>query len=320
VDNGDNMDFYNFQILLEKIKDLIGNYNYTGALSFKEYYRDNKYVLKLISHLNYRLNFDFDNTINCYDEDRLRRLMNEKNTIKKLEYLILELLDNMEIELKNGNYANFLARAYRLEEAMGQYFILKWFEKTRTKIRYKLKNNSSCGFIDVKNVGVEDLNNKLKSYLIYLSNGIKQNKHTNHKGVLKLRNFIENNCKKRDKNGNIIMRNGNVEYYIDMNTPTYEKLIKYLWGDYSNELRIYEKIQKTYKKGEDNLRHTTIVAHGFEGINEGKLNSMLRRYDENESIKPYFKELRKSFYKLTVTDDKNIFDEINEIIISNLKS
>ena len=34
VDNGDNMDFYNFQILLEKIKDLIGNYNYTGALSF----------------------------------------------------------------------------------------------------------------------------------------------------------------------------------------------------------------------------------------------------------------------------------------------
>ena len=314
-----NSYFYEQSIVNEKIKDLIKNYNYIGALSFKKYYENNKYVLKLIEHLNYRLNFDFDNAINCYDEDRLKRLINEGNTIKKLEYLILELLDNMEIELKNGNYANFLARVYRLEEAMGQYFVLRWFDKTRTKISYKLKNNSSCGLIDAKNVGVEDLNNKLKSYLVYLSNGIKQNKYTNHNGVLKLRNFIEENCKKRDRNGNIITYNGNVEYYININTPTYKNLINHLWGSYSNELRIYEKIQKMYKKEQDNLRHTTIVAHGFKGINKNDFKKMLENNGVMDTdIIQYFTKLKNEFHILTRTESKNIFDEINEKIISNL--
>ena len=313
--NSKNMTFFEERIIKEKIKELIYRHNYTGVLEFSEYLSDD--VLKIVNHLNYRLNFDFENAINCYDEDRLKNLINEENTIKKLEYLILELLDNMEIELENGNYANFLARVYRLEEAMGQYFVLKWFEKTRTKISYKLKNNSSCGLIDAKNVGVEDLNNKLKSYLIYLLNGIKQNKYTNHKGVLKLRNFIENNCKKKDKNGNIIMRNGNVEYYININTPTYNKLINHLWGNYSNELRIYEKIQKMYKNEEYNLRHTTIVAHGFKGINKDDFKKMLENNGVRDTdIVQHFTKLNNEFHTLAGADDKNIFDKINDTIIS----
>lgn len=132
--NLENMSSFEKQIIKEKVKDIIKNYNYAGALSFKEYYTDDKKILNLIEHLNYRLNFDFYNALKSHEEERLKKLMRENNTIKKLKYLILELLDNMEIELRNRNYANFLARVYRLEEAMGQYFVLKWFEKRKLKL------------------------------------------------------------------------------------------------------------------------------------------------------------------------------------------
>ena len=79
----------------------------------------------------------------------------------------------------------------------------------------------------------------------------------------------------------------------------------------------YMEKYKMYKK-DYNLRHTTIVAHGFEGINEDKLNEMLKRNGENGKIKSYFEELRKDFYNLTKTDDTNIFNEINEKIINKL--
>lgn len=318
--NSDNMKSYEKQIIKEKVKDLIKNYNYTGALSFKKYYEDNKEVLNLIEHLNYRLNFDFDNTLKCYNEDRLRLLMNEKNTIRKLEYLILELLDNMEIELKNKNYANFLARVYRLEEAVGQYFVLKWFEKTRTKISYKLGDNPPSGLINVADIGVKDLNNKLESYLKHLSKKMGNGCMTTHRGVSKLTNFIEENCKKKNRFGTPIIKDGKFEYIIKINTPTYEKLIKHLYGPYSKEIRIYEKIQKMYKKGHNNLRHTTIVAHGFEGINEDKINNMLKENGESE-IKQYFEKLREDFYNLTGTDSKgsnNVFDKIGDEIICKL--
>ena len=87
---------------------------------------------------------------------------------------------------------------------------------------------------------------------------------------------------------------------------------------------VFNNISKMYKynnrqTNEDyNLRHTTIVAHGFEGINEDKLNEMLKRNGENGKIKSYFEELRKDFYNLTKTDDTNIFNEINEKIIIKL--
>ena len=257
VDNGDNMDFYNFQILLEKIKDLIGNYNYTGALSFKEYLDHPKKdeIIGALEYSNYRLNFDFKcankiakkNSIIGGLNERLEKINDEKsNTIEKLEYLILELLDNMEIELKNGNYANFLARVYRLEEAMGQYFVLKWFEKTRTKISYKLRDNPASGLINVADIGVEDLNNKLGSYLRHLSKKIGNGRMITHRGVSKLANFIEENCKKKDRFGNPIIKDGKFEYIININTPTYDKLVKYLYGTYSTELRTYKKIKKMY--------------------------------------------------------------------------
>ena len=223
----------------------------------------------------------------------------------------------MEIELKNENYANFLARVYRLEEAIGQYFVLKWFEKTRTKISYKLRDNPASGLINVADIGVEDLNNKLGSYLRHLSKKIGNGRMITHRGVSKLANFIEENCKKKDRFGNPIIKDGKFEYIININTPTYDKLVKYLYGTYSTELRTYKKIKKMYKK-DYNLRHTTIVAHGFEGINEDKLNEMLKRNGENGKIKSYFKKLRKDFYKLTKTDDTNIFNEINEKIINKL--
>ncbi|WP_292459996.1 hypothetical protein [Methanothermococcus sp.] len=318
--DSENMSSFEKQIIKEKVKDLIKNYNYAGALSFEKYYEDNIEVLNLIKHLNYRLNFDFDNAIKFHDDDRLMKLKNENNTIKKLEYHILELLDNMEIELKNKNYANFLARVYRLEEAMGQYFVLKWFKKTKTKISYKLGSNPPSGLVEVENIGVDDLNNKIKSYLKYLSNRIKYNNPVNHKGVLKLQSFIEENCKKKDKLGNIITHNGKVQYHILINTPTYERLICYLYGNYSDELRTYEKIKKMYKKNNNNLRHITIVAHGFEGINKEKINNILKLNGiKNEEIDEYFKNIKLEFFKIANNKEKeNIFDKLNSEIIKKL--
>ncbi|AEH07258.1 hypothetical protein [Methanothermococcus okinawensis] len=319
IDNK-NMSSFEKQIIKEKVKDLIKNYNYVGALSFKEYYTDDKKILNLIEHLNYRLNFDFDNALKSYNEERLEKLDNENNTIERLKYLILELLDNMEIELRNRNYANFLARVYRLEEAMGQYFVLKWFEKTNTKISYKLsKDAPSSGLIDAKDVGVDNLNKKIESYLKYLANGIKNNKYNNnyhHSGVRKLVNFIEENCKN--------INNNTINYKININTPLYYKLIKYLYGNYSDEIRVYEKIQKMYKKDYNNLRHTTIVAHGFEGINKGRINDMLKSNGiENCDIDRYFNAIKSEFLKIAIKDnnngkEENIFDKLNNEIINLL--
>ena len=42
------MGFFESRIIKEKVKDLIRNYNYTGALAFEGYHKDDKEVLNLI--------------------------------------------------------------------------------------------------------------------------------------------------------------------------------------------------------------------------------------------------------------------------------
>lgn len=314
--NVSNMKFFENRIIREKIKDLINNYNYTGALSFKEYLKDkneNDKVIKLMKHLKYRLNFDFGNAQKEYNENRLNHLLNEKNTIKKLEYLILELLDNMEIELKNENYANFLGRMYRLEEAVGQYFVLKWFEKTGTKLSYiNVKGESSNGLIHPKDMGVNNLNNKLKNYLKYLAKGLYNNKPVNHKGVKKLYDYIEYFC------------NNNGKYIIKIDTPAFEKLIFHLYGVYSEEYKLFKNIQNIYKIKEENysenLRHKTIIAHGFEGISKDSFEGMLKKRGcKCTNVKDYFSEnIKEKFYNYLNEKNNNIFDEINKKIIKEL--
>ncbi|MBW9221542.1 hypothetical protein KKP97_00575 [Methanothermococcus sp. SCGC AD-155-C09] len=314
--NPTNMGFFESRIIKEKVKDLIRNYNYTGALAFEGYYKEDKEVLNLINHLNYRLNFDFENALECYREERLEELMNEENTIKKLEYFILELLDNMEIELKNGNYANFLARVYRLDEAMGQYLFLRWFEKTGTKISYRLRNSPPSGLIIVANIGVDNLNEKLESYLNYLMERIKNNNiKINHKGVLELKNFIKKNYIDEKNGESCINKEKNRKSYIKLNIPTYCKLINHFYGDSSSEYKVFIKIHKMYK-GDHNLRHTTIVAHGFKGTNKKKIDETLKRNGVNEDINKYFKDIRSEFFKLIKRDDINIFNKLNGKIIS----
>ncbi len=305
--NSKNMKFFEERIIKEKIKELIDRYNYTGVLEFSEYLSND--MLNIIKHLNYRLNFDFDNALNYYNEDRLRTLDNEKNTIKKLEYLILELLDNMEIELENGNYANFLARVYRLEEAMGQYFVLKYLNDNGYKIKYTYGNNGKFDKkpdeIDIKkNISI----NKILSYYFnrVLSNYEDYERELNYKLKLIIREKNKSSHRK------------NYRFESNLNTDNYAELIKKLCS--KREIEIFNSVYKMYKKGRNNLRHTTIVAHGFEGIGEYELNRMLKENGElkYKNIEPYFKELRRDFYKLTKTDDKNIFDKINEEIVGKL--
>jgi hypothetical protein len=380
VDNGDNMDFYNFQILLEKIKDLIGNYNYTGALSFKEYLDHPKKdeIIGALEYSNYRLNFDFDNANKIAKKnsiigrlnERLEKINDEKsNTIEKLEHLILELLDNMEIELKNGNYANFLARVYRLEEAMGQYFVLKWYDNNKLQIEYEYwdKYKKKYETIRATDIDENEINWKLKMNFINLSNDMKEEMRT--KGIslrgdftellneikrkklfndkyAKLKKFINYYYINKDSNNKIKLK-GRLYNIKDINTNYYYKLIKCLYGENSKEYGIYSNIQKIYKKKSRNLRNSTIVAHGFKGasiydIGEGiskncgsnqSFNDEKTKEICKEEVMEFFKNIKKEFYSIVYENienrgvqnknngnNNNIFDKINDTIISNLKS
>ena len=130
-------------------------------------------------------------------------------------------------------------------------------------------------------------------------------------GVLKLKNFIEKNYRKEE--------NGRVQYkYIKIDTPTYDRLINYLYGASSPEYGVFGKIQKMYKKDYNNLRHTTIVAHGFEGINKEKIGDMLELNGINEDINKYFKTIKSEFFNIINKDEINIFNKLNDNIINNL--
>ena len=321
--NSKNMTFFEERIIKEKIKELIYRHNYTGVLEFSEYLSDD--VLKIVNHLNYRLNFDFENAINCYDEDRLKNLINEENTIKKLEYLILELLDNMEIELENGNYANFLARVYRLEEAMGQYIILSFFDDDEIGIiieyKYQKPRQQSYGYFreHPKKLMSKDYYKKLglskilASYFKDLNNKSNKNKAE----FYLLDEILENKIHIRNP-----LDTNNYEYIIPLicnysfeNTKKREK--------YNKLEKIFKNIVHTYKYNNENLRNSTIVAHGFEGINEYKINNVLSKREIHKPISEFFKDdIRGKFYNIVnknnKNENKNIFDEIKEAIISNL--
>jgi hypothetical protein len=332
-----NSYFYEQSIAKEKIKELIDKHNYTGALSFDKYLKDHpkkNEIIGALKYSNYRLNFDFDNANGIARKnsiigglnERLEKINDEKsNTIEKLEYLILELLDNMEIELKNGNYANFLARVYRLEEAMGQYIILSFFDDDEIGIiieyKYQKPRQQSYGYFreHPKKLMSKDYYKKLglskilASYFKDLNNKSNKNKAE----FYLLDEILENKIHIRNP-----LDTNNYEYIIPLicnysfeNTKKREK--------YNKLEKIFKNIVHTYKYNNENLRNSTIVAHGFEGINEYKINNVLSKREIHKPISEFFKDdIRGKFYNIVnknnKNENKNIFDEIKEAIISNL--
>ncbi|XRO75408.1 hypothetical protein ACO3TA_00575 [Methanocaldococcus sp. 28A] len=306
----DNMKSYEKQIIKEKIKDLIKNYNYTGALEFNNYLTEE--IINTLKYLNYRLNFNFESANKIANNNKivkkynsmLENIKNEKNTIKKLEYLILELLDNMEIELKKEEYTNFLARVYRLEEAVGQYLVLKYLKENDYTIKYKYnKYNKEKSFkrksdeIDIENdVGINKI---LSCYFNRILKTCYDDKEIELQKKLKL--IIDKNNKK-------------YKFTDNLNTNNYKDLINILCNKYENEL--VESISKIYKKPNNrNLRHTTIVAHGFRGVSKEDIEDGL-----NKDINDFFKEeVKNRIYNIIGKDlEENIFNKINHEIIDIL--
>jgi hypothetical protein len=80
----------------------------------------------------------------------------------------------------------------------------------------------------------------------------------------------------------------------------------------------YMEKYKMYKKDYNNLRHTTIVAHGFWRINKEKINKMLTDNQINKYIDKYFKTIKSEFFNIADNDESNIFDKLNDEIIYNL--
>ena len=332
--SGDNMNFYNFHIFLEKIKSLIDkpNYNYTGALEFwdvvGEYLKENEKnsgfdfekIKEAFEYLNYRLNFDFenankiakDNEIVKKFNDRLEKIRNENDTIKKLKYLILELLDNMEIELKRGEYANFLARVYRLEEAVGQYLILKWLSDKNCEIHYPPPNKEKKPFRKKPEyLPVMGINRHLVKYFnhLHLKDRNYKNEHEE---------YLANEINKLIKEGLKIER--------ELNTRSIEEIIKIMYNEDSEERKMLKNIFAMYKyyhngKGK-NLRNNTIIAHGFKGVNREMINEMLAKNGINKDIEKFFTEdIKNKFYKIIDEDvEENIFDKINSKIIEYLNN
>jgi hypothetical protein len=222
----------------------------------------------------------------------------------------------MEIELKRGEYANFLARVYRLEEAIGQYLFLKWCNDTRTKIRYKKEDKKYTPLVDARDIGEDDINKKLEDNFEDLAYRIRRRKPSRHPGVNKLTEFIKSHY-------GYDPEENKYKYAIKINTKTYHALVKHLYGENSKECKLYENIQKIYKKDDKNLRHTTIVAHGFKGVNKDMINEMLAKNEINKDIEEFFTEdIKNKFYKKIIGEDveDNIFDKINNEIIEYLNN
>ncbi|XRO77249.1 hypothetical protein ACO3VM_01600 [Methanocaldococcus sp. 10A] len=315
-----NMKFFEYRIIKEKLKELINNYDYSGALQFEEYI-DNKDVINLLKHLNYRLNFDFASAIHYYNDDRLNIILNDKaDTIKRFEYLILELLDNMEIELIKEKYANFLARIYRLEEALGQYIILRFlsYENKDFKIKYEFKKRDNSPGYYCRPIS------QLLSDKFYKINGLGKIfacyfKHLfeNNDFRSEYEKYLAESLEEKERNTFIHARFLNTTHYETI----VSKIKKYDFKDENakkifNELcSIFENIKSMYKNKEINLRNTTIVAHGFNGVSKETINKII-----GKDINDYFKEnIRKKFCEVVFNKDiKNIFDKYNETLINSL--
>ena len=341
-----NSHFYEKSIVKEKVKDLIKHYNYRGALSFEKYL--SKDVKNALEYSNYRLNFDFDNANKIAKKnalikelnERLEKIKTEKDTIKKLEYLIFELLDNMDIELKNGNYANFLARVYRLEEAMGQYFVLKWLSDNECCIHYiygkeSKEYNKKPQYLPIsQNRYNRGINRYLADYFNYVLNASSKNgnKYKNcNIPKNKYANCMNQNEKELVNNLCELVLCKSVQNRMsigpELNTINYSRIVNKLYN--SKEITVFNNISKIYRyynnKTRENisLRNSTIVAHGFEGISEYKINYVLSKHEIDKPISEFFKDdIRGKFYNIVnknnKNENKNIFDEIKEAIISNL--
>jgi len=314
-----NTHFYEQRIAKEKVKDLVKNYNYSGALSlFKGYLPED--VKEALRYLNYRLNFDFENAKGIAENNeivkehnyRLEKIDSVNNTIDKLKYLILELLDNMEIELKRKEYANFLARVYRLEEAIGQYLILKWLSDKNCEIHYPFPNKEKPyrkkpEYLPVN--GKISINRYLAFYFSHLKDGGYENEHER---------YLANELNK------LIQKDKDFKIGKELNTRNIEEIIKIMYNENSEERKMLNNIFIMYKyydnRKSENLRNNTIIAHGFRGVNRDMINDILKKNGINKDIEDFFKEdIKERFYKIIGENvEENIFDRINSRIISEL--
>ncbi len=152
------------------IKKLVDRYDYDGAyLRLKEFELDETNVAIIINSCRYAVNFDFKTAkhiLKLVDED-IKTTKFYKNLENNLEHLIdgnpdslfSELIANIEFQIVNEEYIDFLGRVYRFKEAIYKYiFVLNNTDKKRFSLTDKQMEKR------------EILKNLRKIYKIYNSN------------------------------------------------------------------------------------------------------------------------------------------------------
>jgi hypothetical protein len=111
--------------------EMITKYDYAGAVTFiKESLIYNPVFEKVCLYLSFRYNFDFENARKYHNEVKSIHKNFVYENYDDTDFLIAELLENIEISFKKWEYANVVAKWHALSEVL--YFYL--FEKI-TKIK-----------------------------------------------------------------------------------------------------------------------------------------------------------------------------------------
>ncbi len=152
------------------IKKFIDRYDYDGAFSrLKEFGLEETNAAKIINSCRYAVNFDFKTAkyiLNLVDDEiKDSRFYKELNTnLQNLidgepDSLFSELIANIEFQITNEEYIDFLGRVYRFKEAIYKYlFVLNNTDKKRFSLTDKQMEKR------------EILKNLRKTYKIYNSN------------------------------------------------------------------------------------------------------------------------------------------------------
>ena len=294
-----NKNGFEKEILKNKIIDDLKNYNYESACQLFNMGYPKKFA-RLARIINNRINFnlnqgeykDINNSFN--DISRLYFFNNVCSSDDEYKIRFLELFNSIIIRLKKEQYLDFISRLYSFEDNLYQYLITTLY-KQRFGVDLTYKDKES--FFECKS--------NQNNVLVFLKNEFKDLIIDNH--------LIDY--------PNVKVRNGRLFYFYmlkmilarnDEEKGPYNK-IKIALDFVVNNFIATRNHLDFQTKNIMSLRNKTIVAHGLKGVNEDSFKDYFK-FDEFE------KSLEKFYEDLFEEKFINIFDEINNFLISKINS
>lgn len=274
----------------ESVINLINKFDYIAAYNLYETLPDpeEKKHIKILEALLHRINFDFDEAYNAFNEYYKKYVHDDDNFLEKLKNVFEKLRDKDETELLKELYYKFaisIEAKYYLD-AVGMLF----------RFDEEILKNATEKLLNVK----INSNNDFKEF---------------REAVEKEKDLVEkldaNGIRFRDSSPNRVVYKKIVDYFYKKDKPSWlEKVIQ------SSE-SLEEKLGGQDKSLVE-LRNKTPFAHGFEGASRKKITTI---YGEPEVLRRKLRECLKAL-DINVEDinDSNFpFRKINEYLAKKIK-